>query len=317
MQFALFEPSTPTPEKLAVTLARLSNLVGSDRVGAPQVVNTHRPGALAVEVFEPHQPSRDREGVVTSNPRLLPDRTKQPRLVSAGAGRGAFSSLQAAEAGGGLSSEESGLGKPRGLRHMGPTGVLRVGVAGGSRALGDRDSTLTVETKLRANGMSDLPGTACLAPTDSTANGTRDTEHETRNTRCARRSATIEQVRAPVPTFGVYDFRARRARQNQTAATLKLPGLLTDTPRRFLAFRCFRPPAEAEIILCDGLPVYIRAGDLQGPVCTRAGPWYLCGEWWTPEVWSYEEWDVEVKRHLYRICCEKPTQIWYVTGAYD
>ena len=53
VQFCLFEPPLPSPEKLAVTLARLSHLVGSGRVGAPVVVDTHRPGAFAVTAFAP------------------------------------------------------------------------------------------------------------------------------------------------------------------------------------------------------------------------------------------------------------------------
>ena len=52
-QFSLLEPAAPKPEKLAVTLARLSSLVGKDRVGAPVVVDSHRPGALAVAGFAP------------------------------------------------------------------------------------------------------------------------------------------------------------------------------------------------------------------------------------------------------------------------
>ena len=50
-QFSLLEPAVPKPEKLAVTLARLSNLVGKERVGAPLVVDSHRPGALAIAGF--------------------------------------------------------------------------------------------------------------------------------------------------------------------------------------------------------------------------------------------------------------------------
>ena len=94
--------------------------------------------------------------------------------------------------------------------------------------------------------------------------------------------------------------------------------------RRLPAFRCFRPPPEAEVILNRLLPVYVTAGpgygsagEIHGPVGTRAGPWKVCGEWWTPGGWQYEEWDVEVKGRLYRICCELPSRNWYVTGIYD
>jgi hypothetical protein len=82
------------------------------------------------------------------------------------------------------------------------------------------------------------------------------------------------------------------------------------------AFRCFRPSAEAEVLLRGRLPVYIDSIEVRGPVRTRAGPWQVCGEWWA-EGWHYEEWDVEVNGRLYRICCEMPARRWYVTGAYD
>ena len=87
--------------------------------------------------------------------------------------------------------------------------------------------------------------------------------------------------------------------------------------RRPPAFRCFRPPAEAEVFLRGSRPVHVTAAEIQGPVHARAGPWRICGEWWTENGWDYEEWDVEVRGRLYRICCERSTQSWYVTGMYD
>lgn len=53
VQQSLFAPDLPSPEKLAVTLARLNGLVGSERVGAPTVLDTHRPGAAALRAFRP------------------------------------------------------------------------------------------------------------------------------------------------------------------------------------------------------------------------------------------------------------------------
>jgi hypothetical protein len=82
------------------------------------------------------------------------------------------------------------------------------------------------------------------------------------------------------------------------------------------AFRCFRPSAEAEVLLRDHLPVFVDSLEVLGPVRARAGPWRVCGEWWA-EGWNYEEWDVEVSGRLYRICCELPAGKWFVTGGYD
>lgn len=51
MQGGLFRPMSPDPEKLELTLARLLNLVGEKNVGAPVLVDTHRPGEFRVEHF--------------------------------------------------------------------------------------------------------------------------------------------------------------------------------------------------------------------------------------------------------------------------
>ncbi|HYY05194.1 MAG TPA: DNA polymerase Y family protein [Candidatus Limnocylindria bacterium] len=52
-QLGLFHPPGPSPERLATTLARLAALCGADRVGAPAVVDSHRPGAAALAPFTP------------------------------------------------------------------------------------------------------------------------------------------------------------------------------------------------------------------------------------------------------------------------
>lgn len=49
----LFVPVGPDPEKLELTIARLSNLVGDGNVGAPELVDTHRPGEFRVRRFLP------------------------------------------------------------------------------------------------------------------------------------------------------------------------------------------------------------------------------------------------------------------------
>ena len=53
VQGALFGAPRPAPARLAMTLARLAALVGPDRVGAPLVPDTHRPGAWALAPFAP------------------------------------------------------------------------------------------------------------------------------------------------------------------------------------------------------------------------------------------------------------------------
>lgn len=51
----LFLPVGPDPEKLELTIARLSNLVGDGNIGSPELVDTHRPGEFRVRRFLPSQ----------------------------------------------------------------------------------------------------------------------------------------------------------------------------------------------------------------------------------------------------------------------
>ena len=55
-QLDLFRPNGPAPARLAVTLARLTALCGADRVGAPAVIDSHRPDAFGITPFNPSQP---------------------------------------------------------------------------------------------------------------------------------------------------------------------------------------------------------------------------------------------------------------------
>ena len=52
LQFGLFARALPS-DTLATLLARLGALMGSDRIGAPSLVNTYRPGAFAMTKFDP------------------------------------------------------------------------------------------------------------------------------------------------------------------------------------------------------------------------------------------------------------------------
>ncbi len=55
-QLDLYRPAGPAPERLATTLARLTAICGTGRVGQPAIVNSHRPEAIALMPFDPDTP---------------------------------------------------------------------------------------------------------------------------------------------------------------------------------------------------------------------------------------------------------------------
>ena len=65
-QGGLFLPTAPAPERLELTLARLAGIVGEQRIGAAEVLDTHRPDAFHMRRFAPSvapasgRPSRGR-----------------------------------------------------------------------------------------------------------------------------------------------------------------------------------------------------------------------------------------------------------------
>jgi protein ImuB len=83
-----------------------------------------------------------------------------------------------------------------------------------------------------------------------------------------------------------------------------------------LAFRMFRPPRMARVILSSGQPGFIDAGAIRGKVVDFAGPWRTSGDWWTVEEWSRDTWDVALSDGaMYRLyCCPHG---WFVEGSYD
>jgi protein ImuB len=57
-QGGLFLPATPAPDRLELTLARLAGIVGEQRIGAAEVLDTHRPDAFQMKRFAPSTPQR-------------------------------------------------------------------------------------------------------------------------------------------------------------------------------------------------------------------------------------------------------------------
>jgi protein ImuB len=329
-QFSLFDPALPSPEKLAVTLARLTHLVGPGRVGAPVVPDTHRPGAFGVEVFKVATgaqawPSPNGEAA------LLPSlKFPEPRRKALSGHNGTRHAQQVL------------LTPPSPAAAEGLPGYLRT-----TAASPPQSSLPPTETRATTGSVLVFPEWE-TSPVEEQSRPSRGLSQLGNNSAVAvgdRRGLLAKvvvfpspfhgegQAGAPVPT----ESAARRAASVSTVLVLstnptdrqvnpstshggstdQLINRSTAHHRSTAhAFRCFRPSAEAEVQLHGRVPVYIDSIEMRGPACARAGPWRVCGEWWSEE-WRYEEWDVEVNGRLYRICCELPARRWYVTGAYD
>jgi protein ImuB len=62
-QNGLFLPPSPEPEKLELTLARIAGIVGEDKVGSLELLDTHRPEGFRMQRFapKPFSPQRHRD----------------------------------------------------------------------------------------------------------------------------------------------------------------------------------------------------------------------------------------------------------------
>jgi protein ImuB len=78
-QGGLFVPSSPNPEKLELTVARLAKLVGNKNIGSPELVDTHRPGEFRMNRFipEPDDPPKCAR-TKTAQKKLASDKVASP-----------------------------------------------------------------------------------------------------------------------------------------------------------------------------------------------------------------------------------------------
>lgn len=91
-----------------------------------------------------------------------------------------------------------------------------------------------------------------------------------------------------------------------------------EPPPLALAFRVFRPPLPADVLVHDGAPAALNAPGIRGRVLHRAGPWRTAGDWWRADAWDREEWDIALgDQALYRIYLDRTAPAWFVEGRYD
>ncbi len=67
LQGGLFLPPTPEPEKLELTLARIASMVGEDKVGSLQLLDSHHPEAFRMQRFVPAAPKGQKEQLETTS----------------------------------------------------------------------------------------------------------------------------------------------------------------------------------------------------------------------------------------------------------
>jgi protein ImuB len=70
VQYSLLDPALPSPERLAELMARLHEWTAAGRGGAPALLDTHRPGAFAMEAFAPAAPAGPLAAGAAPGPRL-------------------------------------------------------------------------------------------------------------------------------------------------------------------------------------------------------------------------------------------------------
>jgi protein ImuB len=88
-------------------------------------------------------------------------------------------------------------------------------------------------------------------------------------------------------------------------------------PPSDIVLRLFRPPLEATVQLKSSLPSWIAFHGIHGRIETASGPWRTSGDWWRPNTWDREEWDIELLDTLYRIYYDVHLDRWFAQGVYD
>src|SRR6266404_497878 len=97
-----------------------------------------------------------------------------------------------------------------------------------------------------------------------------------------------------------------------------------------MGFRVFRPSRGAEVQTMQGRPTRISVHDVsssrlvRGKITCASGPWRTSGDWWRPDVWARDEWDIAVADSnskqsdvLCRIYRDVQSDRWFVEGIYD
>lgn len=89
-----------------------------------------------------------------------------------------------------------------------------------------------------------------------------------------------------------------------------------DAPR--FGFRYFSPALEARVEQSEGIPKQLWTRRVQGSILSIAGPWRSSGDWWRPDTWDRDEFDLLLSDGaLYRLVRDSYNQKWLLEGSYD
>lgn len=79
--------------------------------------------------------------------------------------------------------------------------------------------------------------------------------------------------------------------------------------------RRVRPPVAATVELIAARPSFLFSALVTGEINVVRRPFWSNGDWWRPEAWSREEWDVQIGAGLYRLL--HVPEGWFIDGVYD
>lgn len=89
-----------------------------------------------------------------------------------------------------------------------------------------------------------------------------------------------------------------------------------------IALRQLRPPREVEVVRTGEQLQAMRFNGVRYRIRKSAGPWRQSGDWWSPNVWSQEEWDVVAEapsgeRLVGLVVQDLRSRQWHLVGLYD
>jgi len=86
-----------------------------------------------------------------------------------------------------------------------------------------------------------------------------------------------------------------------------------------LAIRALRPPLDASVRVCQGLPEHVRSAIANGRVVQVAGPWRTTGSWWSREDhFAFDSFDVQTADGtVARLRFDHLRKRWQIDAVYD